>query len=174
MINLRVQAIWMCLLIKQDGHASKGNEDGEDDEDGEGDNEDEEDDKDGEGNNEDGKGDNKDGEDENNDDDDDTDEKTTTVDDKTEEENDENVGSTPAEASSSRRDPSTTSTKIVEFAVMTGLNYHSPPRVGGAISATKGENLFNVLCARDVGKNISSDWIKLSADYEAFNAYSWG
>ncbi|MCD7463718.1 hypothetical protein HAX54_051214 [Datura stramonium] len=74
------------------GHASKGNEDGEDDKDGEGDNED--------------------GEDENNDDAD-TDEKTTTVDDKTEEENNENVRSTLAEASSSGRDPKTTSTEIV-------------------------------------------------------------
>ncbi|MCE3049331.1 hypothetical protein HAX54_044610, partial [Datura stramonium] len=295
----------------ESGHAFKGNEDGDDDEDGEDDNEDEEDDEVREGDNEDGKGDNEDGKDESNDDDD-TDEKTTTADDKTEEENDENVRSTPAEASSSGRDPSTTSTKIVvknirfenynlkmlidvhgdlegdivvrssmgrgftefrkilrendlvkffkrncfgkfldlpddttprfqmtmvysllrckiicdkkyeiwinycgmlvcfgmkEFVVMTGLNCHSPPRVGGAKSATKGENLFklvgksykeknllehlksktiprnvkkslclvwlvhNVLCAKDVGKNNSSDWIKLYADYETFNAY---
>ncbi|MCD9645427.1 hypothetical protein HAX54_034311, partial [Datura stramonium] len=93
-------------------HASKGNEDGEDDEDGEGDNEDEEDDEDREDDNEDGEGDNEDGEDETNDDDD-TNEKTTTADDKTEEENDENVRSTPSKASSSGRDPCTTSTEIV-------------------------------------------------------------
>ncbi|MCD9643232.1 hypothetical protein HAX54_030492 [Datura stramonium] len=96
----------------ESGHASKGNKDGEDDEDGEGNNEDEEDDEDREGDNEDEKGDNEDGEDENNDDDD-TDEKIITANDKTEEENNENVCSTPAEASSSGRDPSTTSTEIV-------------------------------------------------------------
>ncbi|MCD9639060.1 hypothetical protein HAX54_023341 [Datura stramonium] len=220
---------------------------------------------------------NEDGEDENNDDD--TNNKTTTTNDKTEEENDENVRSTPTEASSSARDPSTNSTEIVvkiirfenynikmlidvhgdlesdivvrssmgrgfteyrkilreneiicdkkdeilinycgmpvcfgmkEFAIMIGLNCHSPPCVGGAKSATKGEDLFklveksynkknllehlksktvssnvkkslcivwfvhSVLCARDVGKNISSDWIKLSANYEVFNTNLWG
>ncbi|MCD7467559.1 hypothetical protein HAX54_005069, partial [Datura stramonium] len=195
----------------ESGHAFKGNKYGEDD-DGEGDNEDEEDDEDGEGDNENGKGDNEDGKDENNDDDD-TNENTTTVDHKKEEENDENVPSTPVEASSSERDPSTTSTEIVvknirfenynlkmlmdvhgelegdivvrssidlpddttprfqmtmvfsllrhriiydkkdeiwinycgmpicfgmkEFVVMTGLNCHSPPRVGGAKPVTK-------------------------------------
>ncbi|MCE3215805.1 hypothetical protein HAX54_003608 [Datura stramonium] len=71
------------------------------------------------------------------------------ADDKTEEENDENVPSTSAEASSSGRDPSTTFIEIVV------------------------KNI-SVLCARDIGKNISSDWIKLFADYEAFNAYPWG
>ncbi|MCD7455857.1 hypothetical protein HAX54_029856, partial [Datura stramonium] len=80
------------------GHASKGNEDGENDEDGERDNEDE-------GDDEDGKGDNEDG--------DDTDEKTTTANDKIEEENDENLHSTPTKVSSSGRDPRTTSTEIV-------------------------------------------------------------
>ncbi|MCD7457224.1 hypothetical protein HAX54_034561, partial [Datura stramonium] len=34
--------------------------------------------------------------------------------------------------------------------------------------------VHNVLCARDVGKNISSDWLKFPANYEAFNAYPWG
>ncbi|MCD9641385.1 hypothetical protein HAX54_027552, partial [Datura stramonium] len=63
---------------------------------------------------------------------------------------------------------------IKEFAIMTGLNCHSPPRIGGDKLATKGEDSFNVLCARDVGKNIFPDWIKLSANYEAFNAYPWG
>ncbi|MCD9642570.1 hypothetical protein HAX54_029443 [Datura stramonium] len=63
---------------------------------------------------------------------------------------------------------------IMEFAMMKRLNCHSPPHVGGAKSATKGEDLFSGLCARDVGKNISSDWIKLFTSYEAFYAYPWG
>ncbi|MCE3049784.1 hypothetical protein HAX54_045777 [Datura stramonium] len=243
----------------ESGHASKGNKDGEDDEDGEGDDEDEEDDEDGKGDNENGKGDNEDRKDENNDDDDDTDENTTTTDDKTKEENDENVPSIPAEASSSGRDPRTTSTEIVvqnirfenynlkmlmdvheelegdivvrssmgrgftefrkllrennlvkffksscfgkfldlpddttprfqmtmvysllrrkivcdkkdeiwinycgtpicfgmkEFAVMAGLNCHSPPRVGGAKSANKGEDLFNLVGKSYKKKNL--------------------
>ncbi|MCD9559304.1 hypothetical protein HAX54_017180 [Datura stramonium] len=116
------------------GHASNDNEDKEDDEDIECD----------DNNNEDGEGDdnkNKDREDDDNGD-------------------------------SGGRDPSRTSTDIVvksirfdnynlkmlmdvhedlegdmwldqEFAVMIGLNYHSPPRIGGAKSKTKGDDLIN-------------------------------